>query len=1163
MGPAAPARGARAFDATLSVPGREELQQTGMRVRVLPAPAWTPRASREADEAGETNALLRAGAPATSARAREASSEARADGTKKNATEEDALNLDSNLDASSPFAPPPDAWSTPLTPEVLGEMTVIGFWEPGRGLDPLPALHLMAGARGPSARLVGDATSANAYGTAVGVEALHAELSEKMKTAVVSIAGGRREVHLCAIPPTDDSAPDGETATAARPSDDADDADDAFTERKNNGFHFLAFETRAMAPFHHAPILAQKQLPMIFDLDETLLQAFTLSSLDRRAEAIRRAHSEAVSESAERASGDEKTRADLPTDAAGKTVAGALGSFASSRGGADAARVARQRREEDMARLKHDRAMLAQYVAENCVIDNRGRKIAAAAESATTAPGEVTFRPVIRLPSPHCRGGQMIFTRIDPANKGTSMLVHVRPGWEEMYGYLAGLDRRADGERKTQNARCAAFVCTMSESQYAQEMWRLLDPRGALIAPKDLAHRVVSVKQGAELKTLEKAVGSWGIAKELCVVLDDRTAVWEPRARPHILAVAPFMPYATDTGPGLRGEAPGEAGVLGAARRMLEKTRMDLFMTYERFAKFHAKFPNAPFEPPAGSLTRRDADNSAVSESVRDTEPFFKTSRPQPPDVSETLPPLMNAHAKEAARAVAQMGGAARSAAGAGSRLNAMLGGIAAPRVAGAVKTLASASFVKNAGGEIRGAGEHEKRDPGIPPESGAGAGDDAREKAAAAAAAAMKLAAEKKARERAERETKNVPAGDAAGDGDNDGDNELSGPGVDSDEERVRKEDADAEAALGESSESDAEPDARTKASARAPGDASAKATNGAEKEAPRKRRYACSTCAAHDLTPTDHFRFGKACPFHPEYKAQKPTKDPEDEAKKPEKKKQTQEETLLEAQRGEQEAEREPAKTPSASAPAMQASSSSDSGSGDIDSDRDSHDSAEGGGSNKKGGRAVSNAAAAAKGAAEPMAIKCVMCGRDDGREHMVECSNRYHGKKSTPCLSNAHWQCLPSLTAKPAPESEHEWFCGERCEKWHEAGEAGLAAPEEDDAKRKTSGASSPEFLSKPVRGARKTRLVKEGGDAGNDGSERDEGEEAEGEDAGDDATAGKRKRRDEKAWSPPPEVTAESEIPAAKPSPSKPNAKKQKVSQKSQREAMLKKLSGKRR
>ena len=975
MEPAAPARGARAFDATLSVPGREELQQTGMRVRVLPAPAWTPCASREADEAGETNALLRAGAPATSAR--EASSEARADGTKKNATE-DASNLDSNLDASSPFAPPPDAWSTPLTPEVLGEMTVIGFWEPGRGLDPLPALYLMAGGRGPSARLVGDADATSANGTAVGVEALHAELSEKMKTAVVSIAGGRREVHLCAIPPTDDSAPDGETATAAR-----DDDADVTEDRKKNGFHFLAFETRAMAPFHHAPILVSKQLPVIFDLDETLLQAFTLSSLDRRAEAIRRAHSESA-ERAEGASlgGDEKTRADVATDAAGKTVAGALGSFASDRrGGADAtrgpvdARVARQRREEDMARLKHDRAMLAQYVAENCVTDNRGRRHAAAAESATTAPGEVTFRPVIRLPSPHCRGGQMIFTRIDPANVGTSMLVHVRPGWEEMHGYLAGLDRRADGERKTQNARCAAFVCTMSEAQYAQEMWRLLDPRGALIAPKDLAQRVVSVKQGAELKTLEKAVGPWGIAKELCVVLDDRTAVWEPRARPHILAVAPFMPYATDTGPGLRGEAPGEAGVLGAARRMLEKTRMDLYMTYERFARFHAKFPNAPFEPPAGLV-------NAVSESVRESEPLFKTSRPQPPDVGETLPPLMNAHAKEAARAVAQMGGAARSAAGAGSRLNAMLGGIAAPRVAGAVKTLASASFVKNAG-VSGGAGEHEKRDPSAP-ESGAGAGDDAREKAKAAAVAAMKLAAEKEAREkkRAERERKNVPASAAGDERDGDG-SEGPGPGVDSDEERVRKEDADAEAALGESSESDAEPDARTRASARAPGDASVKATNGAEKEAPRKRRYTCSTCAAHDLTPTDHFRFGKSCPFHPEYKAKEPKKHPEYKAKKPEKKKQTREEMLLEAQRAEQEAERElmqveaslgvgaapapSAKTPSVSAPAKGAdgdatSSSSDSGSSDSDSDSDSYDSAEGGGSNPKGAPAAANGGAAA---------------------------------------------------------------------------------------------------------------------------------------------------------------------------------------------------------
>jgi hypothetical protein len=40
-------------------------------------------------------------------------------------------------------------------------------------------------------------------------------------------------------------------------------------------------------------------------------------------------------------------------------------------------------------------------------------------------------------------------------------------------------------------------------------------------------------------------------------------AVWEEATQPHILAVAPFMPYATDTGPGLQGEVSGSGGVLG------------------------------------------------------------------------------------------------------------------------------------------------------------------------------------------------------------------------------------------------------------------------------------------------------------------------------------------------------------------------------------------------------------------------------------------------------------------------------------------------------------------------------------------------------------------------------------------------------------------------
>ena len=54
-------------------------------------------------------------------------------------------------------------------------------------------------------------------------------------------------------------------------------------------------------------------------------------------------------------------------------------------------------------------------------------------------------------------------------------------------------------------------------------------------------------------KTIKRATGGVPLPRELCIVLDDRTAVWEEATQPHILAVAPFMPYATDTGPGLQG----------------------------------------------------------------------------------------------------------------------------------------------------------------------------------------------------------------------------------------------------------------------------------------------------------------------------------------------------------------------------------------------------------------------------------------------------------------------------------------------------------------------------------------------------------------------------------------------------------------------------------
>ena len=158
-----------------------------------------------------------------------------------------------------------------------------------------------------------------------------------------------------------------------------------------------------------------------------------------------------------------------------------------------------------------------------------------------------------------------------------------------------------------------------------------------------------------------------------------------------------------------------------------------------------------------------------------------------------------------------------------------------------------------------------------------------------------------------------------------------------------------------------------------------------------------------------------------------------------KPKKKKQTQEELLLEAQRAEQEAERElmqveaslgvgapapSAKTPSVSAPAKGAdgdatSSSSDSGSSDSDSDSDSYDSAEGGGSNPKGGPAAANGgAAAAAGAAAPGGAAAVEVSSSRPTEEGV--ALKQNASKAPVTVQNqAGWANLADKTAAAPKE------------------------------------------------------------------------------------------------------------------------------------------------
>ena len=52
-------------------------------------------------------------------------------------------------------------------------------------------------------------------------------------------------------------------------------------------------------------------------------------------------------------------------------------------------------------------------------------------ESAQLDDGVPLQRPVVRLP------GGVVLTRIDPMRPETSMIMRIRPGWEELRSYLA------------------------------------------------------------------------------------------------------------------------------------------------------------------------------------------------------------------------------------------------------------------------------------------------------------------------------------------------------------------------------------------------------------------------------------------------------------------------------------------------------------------------------------------------------------------------------------------------------------------------------------------------------------------------------------------------------------------------------------------------------
>ncbi|XP_048137654.1 RNA polymerase II C-terminal domain phosphatase-like 2 isoform X2 [Rhodamnia argentea] len=215
----------------------------------------------------------------------------------------------------------------------------------------------------------------------------------------------------------------------------------------------------------------------------------------------------------------------------------------------------------ELKRYEDDRALLKQYVDSDCVIDNgKTYKVQDEEVPQLSDSHEKVVRPVIRLQEKN-----IILTRINPEIRDTSVLVRLRPAWDHLRSYLTAKERK----------RFEVYVCTMSERDYALEMWRLLDPEAHLIHKEQVLNRVFCVKPGSR-KSLLNVFQDGNCHPKMAMVIDDRSKVWEDWDQPRLHVVPPFAPYNAP-----RAEAANAVPVLCMARNVACNVRGCFFKDFD------------------------------------------------------------------------------------------------------------------------------------------------------------------------------------------------------------------------------------------------------------------------------------------------------------------------------------------------------------------------------------------------------------------------------------------------------------------------------------------------------------------------------------------------------------------------------------------------------
>ncbi|KAK2972638.1 hypothetical protein RJ640_018345 [Escallonia rubra] len=298
-------------------------------------------------------------------------------------------------------------------------------------------------------------------------------------------------------------------------------------------------------------MLNMRCLAIVFDLDETLIVANTMRSFEDRIEALR----------------GWIVREMDPVRASGMSA--------------------------ELKRYMEDRSLLKQYTESDCVMDGVKMYKVTSEEVPMVSDGqERVVRPVIRLPEKN-----LVLTRINPEIRDTSVLVRLRPAWEDLRSYLIAKGRK----------RFEVYVCTMAERDYALEMWRLLDPEAHLIGPNQLLDRIVCVKSGAR-KSLFNVFQDGNCHPKMAMVIDDRMKVWEDKDQPRVHVVPAFTPYYAP-----QAETANAVPVLCVARNVACNVRGGFFKEFDE--NILRRISDLFYEDEVASLPAApDASNYMMSE---------------------------------------------------------------------------------------------------------------------------------------------------------------------------------------------------------------------------------------------------------------------------------------------------------------------------------------------------------------------------------------------------------------------------------------------------------------------------------------------------------------------------------------------------------------------